>query len=164
MDNPLRINVINRTDTEDFKQLCELIKKFTIDTFIRNKTENSKLKGNKNKELVEKSIREFEGLEDLSVLSSKDIEKLNAGIKNQIESAKNLIEKNQLNISGKGDDVLWNQAAILDNFVSPWNTAKKSEIIFKALWDREHLFFNFTVFDTEIHIEKKDASVESIGN
>lgn len=95
MDNPLRINVINRTDTEDFKQLCELIKKFTIDTFIRNKPENSKLKGNKNKELVEKSIREFEGLEDLSVLSSKDIEKLNAGIKNQIESAKNLIEKNQ---------------------------------------------------------------------
>ena len=76
MDNPLRINVINRTDTEDFKQLCELIKKFTIDTFIRNKPENSKLKGNKNKELVEKSIREFEGLEDLSVLSSKDIEKL----------------------------------------------------------------------------------------
>ncbi|MBP8886587.1 MAG: endoxylanase, partial [Flavobacterium sp.] len=26
------------------------------------------------------------------------------------------------------------------------------------------LFFNFTVFDTEIHIEKKDDSVESIGN
>ena len=76
----------------------------------------------------------------------------------------NLIEKNQFNISGKGDDVLWNKAAILDNFVSPWNTDKKSEIIFKALWDRENLFFNFTVFDTEIHIEKKDDSVESIGN
>ena len=76
----------------------------------------------------------------------------------------NLIEKNKLNISGKGDDVLWNKAAILDNFVSPWNTDKKSEIIFKALWDRENLFFNFTVFDTEIHIEKKDDSVESIGN
>ena len=76
----------------------------------------------------------------------------------------NLIEKNQLNISGKGDDVLWNKAAILDNFVSPWNTDKKSEIIFKELWDRENLFFNFTVFDTEIHIEKKDDSVESIGN
>ena len=76
----------------------------------------------------------------------------------------NLLAKTQLNISGKGDDVLWNKAAILDNFVSPWNTDKKSEIIFKALWDRENLFFNFTVFDTEIHIEKKDDSVESIGN
>ena len=76
----------------------------------------------------------------------------------------NLIEKNQLNISGKGDDTLWNNAAILDNFISPWNTDKASEIIFKALWDRENLFFNFTVFDTEIHIEKKDDSVESIGN
>ena len=76
----------------------------------------------------------------------------------------NLIEKNQLNISGKGDDTLWNNAAILDNFISPWNTGRESEIIFKALWDRENLFFNFTVFDTEIHIEKKDDSVESIGN
>ena len=76
----------------------------------------------------------------------------------------NLIEKNQLNISGKGDDTLWNNAAILDNFISPWNTGRESEIIFKALWDREKLFFNFTVFDTEIHIEKKNDSVESIGN
>ena len=64
----------------------------------------------------------------------------------------------QLNISGKGDDVLWNKAAILDNFVSPWNTDKKSEIIFKALWDRENFFFNFTVLDTAIHLEKTDKA------
>jgi hypothetical protein len=76
----------------------------------------------------------------------------------------NLIEKNQLNISGNGDDKLWNNAMILDNFTSPWNADKGSEITFKALWDREKLFFNFTVFDTEIHIEKKDDSIESIGN
>jgi hypothetical protein len=76
----------------------------------------------------------------------------------------NLIEKNKLHISGKGDDNLWNKATILDNFISPWNTDEKSEIIFKALWDREKLFFNFTVFDTEVHIDKKDDSVESIGN
>ena len=76
----------------------------------------------------------------------------------------NLIAKNQLNISGKGDDKLWDNALILDDFTSPWNTDKESKITFKALWDREKLFFNFTVFDTEIHIEKKDDSVESIGN
>jgi hypothetical protein len=76
----------------------------------------------------------------------------------------NLIEKNKLKISGNGDDKLWNNASILDNFTSPWNTEKRSEIIFKALWDREKLFFNFTVFDAEIHIEKQNDSVESIGN
>jgi hypothetical protein len=76
----------------------------------------------------------------------------------------NLIEKNKLKISGNGDDKLWNNASILDNFTSPWNTEKRSEIIFKALWDREKLFFNFTVFDAEIHIEKQNDSIESIGN
>jgi hypothetical protein len=86
-------------------------------------------------------------------------------MKKELNSYKvNLIEKNQLNISGKGDDNLWNKAAILDNFISPWNTDEKSEIIFKALWDREKLFFNFTVFDTEIYIEKQDDSFECIGN
>lgn len=75
----------------------------------------------------------------------------------------NLIEKNQLNISGNGDDKLWNNAMILDDFTSPWSAEKGSEITFKALWDREKLFFNFTVFDTEIHIEKQDESIESIG-
>lgn len=75
-----------------------------------------------------------------------------------------LIDKKQLAISGKGDDPLWDTALVLTDFCSPWNDEKQSEITFKALWDRENLFFNFTVLDTAIHIEKKDASVESIGN
>ncbi|HEX9152644.1 MAG TPA: sugar-binding protein [Flavobacterium sp.] len=76
----------------------------------------------------------------------------------------NLIEKKQLIISGKGDDPLWDTAMALTDFCSPWNKEKQSEIIFKALWDRENLFFNFTVLDTAIHIKKYDDSVESIGN
>lgn len=76
----------------------------------------------------------------------------------------NLIKKNQLIISGKGDDSLWNSAMILDDFISPWDTDKPSKIEFKALWDGVSLFFCFTVFDTMIHIEKKDDSFESIGN
>ena len=76
----------------------------------------------------------------------------------------NLIEKNQLNISGNGDDKLWDNAIILTDFRSPWSDEKGSEITFKALWDREKLFFNFTVLDTEIHIEKQDNSIESIGS
>lgn len=75
-----------------------------------------------------------------------------------------VIKEKQLIISGNGDDLEWDNAQILTDFCSPWSTGKGKEVIFKALWDRENLFFNFTVLDTEIHIEKKDDSIESIGN
>lgn len=75
-----------------------------------------------------------------------------------------LIKKNQLIVSGKGDDELWNDAMVLTDFNSPWELEKPSEITFKALWDLENFFFKFTVFDTEIHIKKQDDSFESIGN
>lgn len=75
-----------------------------------------------------------------------------------------LIKNKQLTISGNGDDIAWDNAQILTDFCSPWNNKKGTEITFKALWDGENLFFNFTVLDTEIHIEKKDDSFESIGN
>lgn len=76
----------------------------------------------------------------------------------------NLVKKNQLIISGKGDDELWDTAMVLKDFCSPWSNEKQSEITFKALWDREKLFFNFTVFDSEIHVEEQDDSFDSIGN
>lgn len=75
-----------------------------------------------------------------------------------------LIKEKQLIISGNGDDLEWDNAQILTDFCSPWSTGKGKEVIFKALWNRENLFFNFTVLDTEIHLEKKDDSIESIGN
>ncbi|MNF25193.1 hypothetical protein D3C84_58030 [compost metagenome] len=76
----------------------------------------------------------------------------------------NLIKEDQLIITGKGTDLLWNEASTLNHFVSPWQSEKQSEIEFKALWDGKKLFFCFTVFDTVIHIEKKDDSFESINN
>ncbi|WP_233588599.1 MULTISPECIES: sugar-binding protein [unclassified Flavobacterium] len=74
-----------------------------------------------------------------------------------------LIENKDLTVSGKGDDIAWAEAQILTDFCSPWNTKKVTETTFKALWNRDKLFFNFTVLDTEIHIEKQDESFESIG-
>jgi hypothetical protein len=74
------------------------------------------------------------------------------------------IGKNQLHISGKGADSLWEQAVVLTDFCSPWDVEKVAEIHFRSLWDGEYLFFCFTVFDSEIHIDKKDSSVDSIGN
>ncbi|MDR6844718.1 sugar-binding protein [Flavobacterium granuli] len=76
----------------------------------------------------------------------------------------NLIEKEQLIISGKGDDNLWNRAMILTDFYSPWDSKKPLKITFKALWDSEKLFFNFTVLDSSIHIKKEDDSIDSINN
>lgn len=74
-----------------------------------------------------------------------------------------LIKEKQLILSGNGDDLEWDNAPFLTDFCSPWSTEKGKEVIFKALWDQENLFFNFTVLDTEIHLEKKDDSIESIG-
>lgn len=76
----------------------------------------------------------------------------------------NSIEKGLLNITGKGDDILWNNATELTDFSSPWDSKKISKIIFKALWDSQNFFFNFTVLDSSIHIVKKDDSFHSIND
>lgn len=74
------------------------------------------------------------------------------------------IESNQLEISGNGDHPIWKEAAMLTDFSSPWDIVVPSKIEFKALWDNDNLYFCFTVYDTMIHIEKKDESIQSIGN
>ena len=84
--------------------------------------------------------------------------------KEKISYKVNLIERAELKITGKGDSVLWNKSNLLTQFVSPWDTSKISEIEFRALWDGDHFFFCFTVFDSEIHIDTKDDSVVSINN
>ena len=76
----------------------------------------------------------------------------------------NLINKNQLQITGKGESKLWKKSEVLTQFISPWDTKEPSRIEFRALWDEKHFFFCFTVFDTNIHIDKKDDSIDSINN
>lgn len=76
----------------------------------------------------------------------------------------NLIEKNQLTTAGTLNPILWENANCLIDFSSPWKTDSFSKIEFRALWDLDFLYFNFRVFDTDIYIDKKDDSVESIGN
>lgn len=78
--------------------------------------------------------------------------------------AVNMIDTAELVITGKGESDLWNKSEVLTAFVSPWDSNPISKIEFRALWDGIHFFFCFTVFDTEIHIDKKDDSVDSIGN
>jgi hypothetical protein len=76
----------------------------------------------------------------------------------------NCIKKNTLKIMGNENDPLWEKAVVLTDFISPWVNIKLDKIEFRALWDTENLFFCFTVFDTKLHIDEKDDSIDSIGN
>ena len=92
MSEPLKISVLDRTDTQDFEQLMVLLKKFTIDTYIRNKPEFSELRGSKKLELVNNAINEYEGKSELSILNNEDVKQLKRDIDSQISSAKELID------------------------------------------------------------------------
>ncbi|MDA6070553.1 carbohydrate-binding family 9-like protein [Flavobacterium sp. AC] len=58
----------------------------------------------------------------------------------------------------------WKDANCLTDFSSPWENDSFSKIEFRALHDLENFYFKFRVFDTDIYIDKKDDSFESIGN
>ncbi len=74
------------------------------------------------------------------------------------------IDKNQLEINGKGNHSLWKKANELTNFSSPWDDASVNEITFKALWDAVNLYCYFKVQDSEIHIDTTDNTKSSINN
>nr|WP_294788919.1 carbohydrate-binding family 9-like protein [uncultured Flavobacterium sp.] len=76
----------------------------------------------------------------------------------------NSVEKNTLKINGFGDNPQWEKAAVLTDFVSPWENHDPKKIELRALWDSENLFFYYKVFDNEIYIDKTDNSAESIAN
>ena len=74
------------------------------------------------------------------------------------------IKSDTLIINGKGDQLIWNKAEVLTDFISAWDKKIPGKIEFRALWDLKNLFFCFKVFDTEINIDKKDNSKKSINN
>ncbi|WPO77283.1 sugar-binding protein [Flavobacterium sp. KACC 22761] len=75
-----------------------------------------------------------------------------------------LIDKNFTKGDEVSDSFFWENAICLTDFSSPWNSDPISKIEFRALWDFENLYFNFRVFDTDIYIDQKDDSFDSIGN
>lgn len=74
------------------------------------------------------------------------------------------IRNEDLIINGKGDHSLWNSALVLTDFVSAWDSDPVKKIEFKSLWNSKKIYFLFKVFDSKVHIDKKDDSVISIGN
>lgn len=75
-----------------------------------------------------------------------------------------LIDKSQKKDSDSLTLSTWEKANCLTDFSSPWKNDTVSKIEFRAFWDFENLYFKFRVFDNDIYIDKKDDSVESIGN
>lgn len=69
-----------------------------------------------------------------------------------------------LTLTGKGDDTLWSKANVLTDFSSPWENTKIDKIEFRALWNTRFLYFNFKVFDTNIHIANKVDKYDSINH
>lgn len=75
-----------------------------------------------------------------------------------------LADKNLKNNKQILDLSLWEKANCLSDFCSPWKKDPVSKIEFRALWDLDNLYFNFRVFDTDVYIDQKDGSFDSIGN
>lgn len=76
----------------------------------------------------------------------------------------NFVKQNEkVNIENLDYD-FWKKADCLTDFCSPWKTESFSKIEFRARWDLDFLYFNFQVYDSEIYIDRKDNSTDSICN
>lgn len=74
------------------------------------------------------------------------------------------LKKGEYKIKEKVNDKFWSRANILSEFFSPWDKQSTSKIEYRALWDSEKLFFQFTVCDSNLYIDSTDNSKRSINN
>lgn len=69
------------------------------------------------------------------------------------------IKGTEVQVDGMGDDVAWDQATSLTDFVYPWQDEKAPATRFRGLWNNEYFFFLFQVEDGFIHLVD-DASLD----
>lgn len=72
------------------------------------------------------------------------------------------INPNLLQINGNTSHYLWEKAAVLKDFSSPWHCEDNEDIEFRALHDGEKLYLSYRVYDVSLHIESNDNSKKSI--
>ena len=75
-----------------------------------------------------------------------------------------LVSENHINFNESLNGSFFEKANCLTDFCSAWNEDPILKIEFRALWDLENFFFNFRVFDTDVYLDQKDDSFDSIGN
>jgi len=66
-------------------------------------------------------------------------------------TVKNIGDK-EINISGKGDNLLWNNAVELTDFIFPWENETPSFTSFKALHSKDWLYLLYKVKDDNINV------------
>lgn len=59
-----------------------------------------------------------------------------------------------INTTGKGDDPLWNNAAVLSDFDYPWEKEKPQPTAFRALHNDEWLYCLFQVTDADVNLRQ----------
>jgi hypothetical protein len=74
------------------------------------------------------------------------------------------ITEGALTVNGTGENFVWKQANVLEDFCSPWDSEDIKKIEFRALWDKNSLYFNFKVRDSKIHIHESNDTNQSINN
>ena len=75
-----------------------------------------------------------------------------------------LVSENHINFNESLNVSFFDKANCLTDFCSAWNEDPILKIEFRALWNLENFFFNFRVFDTDVYLDQKDDSIDSIGN
>ena len=73
----------------------------------------------------------YQGIEELKVYQVKKID-------------------SPLEITGKGDNPVWDQAALLTDFQQPWNKELAQPTSFRALWDEDYYYFFYDAIDLDI--------------
>ncbi|MBA6152865.1 carbohydrate-binding family 9-like protein [Gelidibacter maritimus] len=76
----------------------------------------------------------------------------------------NVIDSNIMEINGKANHPLWENAVVLKDFSSPWISEDFEDIEFRALYDGTHLFVAFKVNDSSLHMVSTDNSKKSVDN
>ncbi|GKX50450.1 carbohydrate-binding family 9-like protein [Budvicia aquatica] len=65
-------------------------------------------------------------------------------------------------LTGSADPAIWSKAEVLTDFVFPWNPEAVPATEFRALWDKDALYFRFNVKDDDIQLgddPDKDTAV-----
>lgn len=76
----------------------------------------------------------------------------------------NKIDDQELIITGKGQHPLWQEAVVLDRFLSPWHPVSGVDFEFRALYDSQNLYVSFQVPDDSLYLDKTDNSKKSVDN
>lgn len=187
MEDVLNISVLNKNNKEDYKQLKVLIKKFLINTYIRNLKEYSHISGKKKKELVSKGEMEYETRTNLSILSLNDINKIEKQYAKHIESLnasineerKEEIETRYYLLKNKQEVVAFQECHITKNkegwrnlaFIKPEYAGKSGKVIntkgkmIEGLYS-EKIYQDITQWfeEKEIKTEKTSTGVNMFSN